>query len=338
MKTTPSPVWHLFSKIIFAAGIVLLACSADKKTVSETPYKTLNYLYKISGSKTVFGIHNREPNATPAIWSEKIQSTTGKYPGLWSGDFLFQAENINNRKKMIDEAVRQWQKGAIVNIMWHACNPALSQPCGWDDQGVKSKLTDAQWKELITDGTVLNSKWKQMMDEVSLHLQFLKDKGVEALWRPLHEMNQGVFWWGGRPGPDGTARLWQITYDYMKKTKGLTNLIWVWDIQDFSSLAADAVSYHPGAAYFDVLALDVYDDGSGYSQAKYDVIVKAAGGKPIAIGECQKYPTPAQLKAQPKWAFFMGWSELVYDHNTVEQLNVLAGADNVITVDEMPGW
>ncbi len=35
-----------------------------------------------------------------------------------------------------------------------------------------------------------------MMDEVSVHLDWLQDNGVEVLWRPLHEMNQGVFWWG----------------------------------------------------------------------------------------------------------------------------------------------
>jgi mannan endo-1,4-beta-mannosidase len=329
------------ANLLLANVLMMAACSPAKKTTTEpvtTGYKTIQYLESISGSKTILGIHNREPNATPAVWTNKVNEVTGKYPGLWSGDFLFQADNINNRKVMIDEALRQWKKGSLVNIMWHACNPALSQPCGWDDKGVKSKLTDAQWKELITDGTALNNNWKRMMDEVSIHLQFLKENGVEVLWRPLHEMNQGVFWWGGRPGPEGTAKLWQLTHDYMKNTKGLTNLVWVWDIQDFKTLASDAVTYNPGAAYFDMLALDVYDDGSGYSQEKYDIIVKAAGGKPIAIGECQKYPTVAQLQAQPKWTFFMGWSELTFQHNTNAQISALANASNIVTLGQMPGW
>lgn len=333
----------LFTGLFLLSAALMPACSAGKEKEAKTDppsktFKVLDYLVKISGKKTLLGIHNREPNATPAVWTEKVHTVTGKYPGLWSGDFLFQADNINNRQTMIDEAARQWKKGAVVNIMWHACNPALAQPCGWDDQGVKSKLSNEQWQELITDGTPLNGKWKKMMDEVSVYLQQLEDKGVEVLWRPLHEMNQGVFWWGGRPGPQGTAKLWQITHDYMTKIKGLSNLIWVWDIQDFKTLASDAETYHPGKAYFDMLALDVYDDGSGYSKEKYDIIVKASGGKPIAIGECQRYPTAAQLKAQPLWTFFMGWSELTFEHNSATDIQALAISENIVTLDQMPGW
>ncbi|QCR21009.1 glycoside hydrolase [Pontibacter sp. SGAir0037] len=308
------------------------------KFIPDTPFKTLRYLYSISGDKTVAGMHNREPNATPARWTEQIKTVTGKYPGLWSGDFLFQAENINNRQTMVNEALAQWRKGAIINIMWHACNPALSQPCGWDNNGVLSSLSDEQWAELITDGTSLNNRWKAMMDEVSVYLQFLEDNGVEVLWRPLHEMNQGAFWWGGRPGPNGTRKLWQITYDYMTQTKGLSNLIWVWDIQDFGSLANDVNTYNPGDAYWDVVALDVYDDGSGFTMAKYNAVASVAGNKPMAIGECQKLPSAAQLAAQPRWTFFMGWSELVFEKNSETEILHLHLSPRVITLDEMPGW
>lgn len=341
--------YNLLAQAILVLGFT--ACTAQKASdgsndgnnnvpepTHRTDSKALNYLYKISGSKTISGIHNREPNATPARWTDEVYTTTGKYPGLWSGDFLFQEENINNRKVMIDEALKQWQKGSIINIMWHACNPALEQPCGWDDKGVKSHLTDAQWKELLTDGSAINMKWKAMMDEVSVHLKFLQDNGVEVLWRPLHEMNQGVFWWGGRPGAEGTRKLWQLTHDYMTKTKGLNNLVWIWDIQDFKTLQQDAVSYNPGADYFDVAALDVYDDGSGYSTDKYNIMNAACNGKPIAIGECQKYPTAETLRAQPKWTFFMGWSELVFSANTTDQIKNVIGASNVLTLDQMPGW
>jgi len=306
-------------------------------TIPTTPYKSLNYLYKISGTKTVAGIHNREPNATPAVWTDKVYSVTGKYPGLWSGDFLFQQDNINDRQTMINEAIDQWNKGALVNIMWHSCNPALAEPCGFDANGVLSKLTNDQWAELATDGSAMNNKWKALVDEVCFYLQQLKDKNVEVLWRPMHEMNQGSFWWAGRPGPTGTRKLYQMLHDYMVKTKGLTNLIWVWDVQDFGSLNDDVNAYNPGADYYDVAALDVYD-GSGYTQAKYNTMVTVAAGKPIAIGECQKLPTAAQLTAQPKWTFFMGWSELEFSNNSDADIKNLHTAPNVITLDKMPGW
>ena len=342
----------LVLKVLAICIVIFLACKkkgGNDGTVVPTPlppvvetiktgFKSLDYLYAVSGKKTLTGIHNREPNATPARWTNEVFEKTGKYPALWSGDFLFQGDNINNRQIMVDEAVKQWKKGAVVNIMWHACNPALSQPCGWDDKGVLSKLTNEQWTELITDGTPLNKKWKVMIDEVSVYLQQLEDQGVEVLWRPYHEMNQGVFWWGGRPGANGTRKLYQLMHDYMKNTKGLSNLIWVWDMQDFANLSSDLTEYNPGAAYWDVAALDIYDDGSGYSNAKYQAMVKISGGKPIAIGECQKLPTAAQLAAQPKWAFFMGWSELQFEKNTLEEIKSVHLTTNTITLDEMPGW
>jgi mannan endo-1,4-beta-mannosidase len=297
-------------------------------------FKTLDYLYKISGKKTIAGIHNREPNDTPAKWTNHMYDVTGKFPALWSGDFLFQQENIANRQIMVNEALNQWKKGAVINIMWHACNPAMDEPCGWDNRGVLSHLTDEQWNELMTEGSPVNKKWKSMMDEVAGYLKYLQDNGVEVLFRPLHEMNQGVFWWGGRPGENGTLKLYRLTHDYLTKTKGLKNLIWIWDIQDFKTLSTDAVNYNPGTDYYDVAALDVYDDSSGYSLEKYHIMNAASKGKPIAIGECQKYPTPAQLTEQPNWTFFMGWSELVFKVNSTDELKALMNAANIVTLDK----
>jgi len=39
-----------------------------------------------------------------------------------------------------------------------------------------------------------------MMDDIAQYLQWLDLNGVEVLFRPLHEMNQNCFWWGGRGG------------------------------------------------------------------------------------------------------------------------------------------
>jgi len=300
-------------------------------------FQVLKYLYRISGKYTIAGTHNKEPNATPARWSNKVDSVTGHFPGLWSGDFLFQQDNIDNRQLMVDEALKQWKNGAVVNIMWHACNPAMEEPCGWDKKGVLSKLTDEQWAEITTDGTPLNLKWKQRVDEVCVYLAFLKKNKVEVLWRPMHEMNQGVFWWGGRPGPNGTRKLYRMMHDYMTKVKNLDNLIWVWDIQDFGTLADDAKVYNPGADYWDVAALDIYDK-TGYTEQKYKVMQSVAGGKPIAIGECAKMPDAETLRRQPDWTFFMVWSELEFQDNSIEAIKAVHHAPNVLTLNEMPGW
>lgn len=301
--------------------------------IKAQEHQVLGFLYSISGKKTVAGQHNKEPNADPDMWTKYIKKTTGKYPALWSGDFLFQQENIDERWTMIKEAKKQWDKGAIINIMWHACPPDHGEPCGWDPGLLNAQLDDGQWKEIITDGTPLNQAWKKRMDDIAVYLQYLKDNGVEVLFRPLHEMNQGKFWWGGRPGPDGTARLYQITHDYLTDIKGLDNLIWVWDMQDMSW---DFEEYNPGDEYWDVFAFDVYDNG--YDKKWYDYILPIAGDKPMAIGECSKLPSPEVLNEQPRWVFFMPWAELVKESNSEEKINKVYNTPQVITLDEMPGW
>ena len=316
----------------------LLTLAFGAAAQEKSKFQVVNFLNSISGRQTLSGTHNNEPNARPALRTNRVDSISGHFPALWSGDFLFQRENIDNRQVMIDEAVRQWKKGAVINIMWHACNPASEEPCGWDNgHGVLSRLTDEQWKQLTTDGSELNKIWKARVDEVCFYLQQLKEKNIEVLWRPMHEMNINAFWWAGRPGPEGTIKLYRMLHDYMVYEKKLTNLIWVWDIQDLNTLTNDALVYRPDPQYWDVAALDVYDK-SGYTEAKYQTMLQASGGKPIAIGECEVFPSSEQLRVQPKWTFFMVWSDQEFKCNTPTQIKAIHTAPNVLTLDKMPGW
>lgn len=315
-------------KLIIVLVLIIIA-SASYSQSSQV----LDYLYSISGKKTLAGQHNKEPNCEPTKWTNFIKEITGKYPALWSGDFLFQQNNIDERWAMIHEAKKQWENGAVINLMWHACPPDEGEPCAWDPGLLNAQLDDNQWKELITKGTPLNEKWKQRMDDIAVYLQYLEDNKVEVLFRPLHEMNQGKFWWGGRPGSDGTAKLYRIIHDYFTVTKGLTNLVWIWDMQDMSR---DFEAYNPGNKYWDVFGFDVYD--RGYDASWYNYILPIVGDKPMAIGECAKLPTPAVLYAQPRWVFFMPWAELVKESNTVEEIIEIYNNTQVITRDEMPGW
>jgi len=296
-------------------------------------FQTLDFIKSISGKKTLAGQHNKEPNADPDKWTRFIKETTGQYPALWSGDFLFQQDNIDNRWKMIHEAKNQWDHGAVINLMWHACPPDEGEPCGWDPGLLNAQLDDEQWAELITEGTALNKLWKERMDDVAVYLQYLEDNGVEVLFRPFHEMNQGLFWWGGRPGPRGTAELFRITHDYFTSIKGLSNLIWVWDMQDMSR---DFEEYDPGKEYWDIFGFDIYDQG--YDISWYNYILPIVGDKPMAIGECSRLPSPEILEAQPRWVFFMPWAELVKQSNTREQIIEIYDHPVVIGREEMPGW
>jgi hypothetical protein len=154
----------------------------------------------------------------------------------------------------------------------------------------------------------------------------------------LEQMNQGVFWWAGRKGQSGTSQLYRLTRDYLVKQKGIKNVVWVWNVQDFGSLGSDVYDYHPGSSHYDIASLDIY---GAFDQWKYDAMVKISnenGGKPIAIGECAKLPSASQISSQPKWVFFMSWSELTFTDNSVSTLQSIYGRSDVLTLEEMPGW
>jgi hypothetical protein len=129
------------------------------------------------------------------------------------------------------------------------------------------------------------------------------------------------------------ASIREERYGRHRSTKGLTNLTWAWDVQDLDFTWAD---YDPGDGYWDVFAMDMY--GDGYTTQKYTTMLQIAGQKPIAIRECETLPTAHELAAQPRWTFFMAWAELVQSGNSVQQIQDLYNAANIVTLGQMPGW
>jgi mannan endo-1,4-beta-mannosidase len=310
----------------------------DAGPVAPSPRdELLGFLQGISGKKTLSGEHNREAGEGDFI--QAIHDVTGHYPALWGGDFLYESDAIQNRPNVISYLTNGWKGGAVISLMYHACPPTQGEACDWQG-GVLSSLTDAQWSDLVTDGGTLNGVWKKRLDAIAPYFQQLKDAGMAALFRPHHEMNQGVFWWAGRKGTGGTAALYRVTHDYLVKDKGLDNIVWVWSVQDIWDSATNSwnfAAYDPGAAYWDVMSLDFYD-GAGYTADKYSAMLAVAGNKPIAIGECPTLPTSDELKAQPRWTYFMGWAELVQQNDSNTAITSVYTAPNVLTQDGMPGW
>jgi mannan endo-1,4-beta-mannosidase len=144
------------------------------------------------------------------------------------------------------------------------------------------------------------------------YLRQLKDAGVPVLFRPFHEMNETWNWWGGRSGANGGAKIYQQMRDYFD-SQGLTNLIWVWNVQD--NPAGGWAGYYPGANYVDVVSLDVWYKGFP-SSGDYQQLQSIAGSKPIAIAEMGKVPDASLLQSQTRWSYFMIWSEQLRQNNT----------------------
>ena len=85
----------------------------------------------------------RDP-CSPSQFTGQMHDLTGKYPAFWSGDFLFEADDIAHRQTMIDQAKTEWSHGAVVQLMFHACAPDATEPCSWDPGLLHHPLSDAQ--------------------------------------------------------------------------------------------------------------------------------------------------------------------------------------------------
>jgi mannan endo-1,4-beta-mannosidase len=293
-------------------GLVVAPAQAFPWTSKAT---VISYLQSISGQKIVAGQHNKEPAGQPAQYTKRVHDITGVWPGLWGGDFLFAASDVSNRQTVINQAKTEWTNGSLVALTWHVCPPTVGSSCSWE--AVNSNLTDTQWSQLITNGTALNNAWKSRLDEIVPYLQQLDDAGIPAIFRPLHEMNEQWPWWGGRSGPNGSAKLFQITRDYLDGYKGLGNIIWAWNVQDNPN--GNFSAYYPGDNYVDIVTLDAwYKNFPSYQE--YSSLLAIAPGKPIALGEVGKMPTESQLASQPKWSYFMHWSEQLETNNTHQDI------------------
>jgi mannan endo-1,4-beta-mannosidase len=302
--------------LALALGSALLAPAAAVPDQAQafparTKASVIQYLQSITGKNIVSGQHNKEPASAPAQYTQQVKDITGQYPGLWGGDLLFTGQDAANRQRVVDQAKTEWANGSLVALSWHACPPTGPSTCAFDG-GVKSSITDAQFQQIVTGGTALNGTWRQRMAEVVPYLKQLKDAGVPVLFRPFHEMNETWNWWGGRPGANGGAKIYQQMKDYFD-SQGLTNLIWVWNVQD--NPQGGWANYYPGASYVDVVSLDVwyknYPSSSDYQQMQ-----TIAGSKPIAIAEMGKVPDSALLQSQTRWSYFMIWSEQLRGNNT----------------------
>ncbi|WP_169501838.1 glycosyl hydrolase [Kribbella catacumbae] len=336
----------------------------------------VDYLNSISGKGTLSAMHHDQSYSNPAmadVLHQRVANEFGVYPAFYGADFLTGQRTVPFRQNMINEVNRQWANGNLVQIMFHVSPPQYSVAeeiegdWGGDSAGetmtgpnrIYSFLYEDQWKQLMTDGTPLNLNWKSRMDEYARYLQQLEDAGVTVMLRPFHEMNQHVFWWGGRPGLKGSAGLYRMFHDYLEKEKGLSNIVWVWNVQDLpvdygwtagdpkfdryegvagglSEYDADTWdSFNPGKGYYDVLSVDFYDP-EGYVQRHYDQAKRIADrdGKPMIIGETFVFPSQPEFAAQPDWALAMPWGIRTWNYNTKEAMATFY--ENSIPSSQLP--
>jgi len=144
-------------------------------------------------------------------------------------------------------------------------------------------------------------------------------------------MNGGWFWWGGRPGKNGSAALYRQIYDRFVNVHHLDNLVWVWNVNAPNADWVPIAEYYPGPQYADVVTMDIYGE---FKQDFYTSMLTLAAGKPIALAEVGGLPTPEILDKQPRWAYFMCWSEIIRTGNPLDKVLAVYHAPRMVNRDD----
>lgn len=287
----------------------------------------LTFLYSIKGRYTLSGQHNYPHELTRS--SDSTLAITGKYPAVWGSDFI----DPKYRQQIVDEAIRQYKRGSVITLMYHMVKPFDPDSLGFT-KGVEGKITEDQWKEIITPGTKYYKDFIGKIDAVAIYLLELKKAHVPVLWRPFHEMNGGWFWWGDKQGKDGFRKLWMIMYKRYTKHFKLNNLLWVWSPNSPRATPGDEAdaykNYFPGIKYVDVLAADIYHND--FRKSNQDGLLALAHGKPVAMGEVGEVPTPEILKQRPDWCWFLIWARYNWENNSHKAMRTLFDDPQVISL------
>lgn len=332
-----------------ASSIALAACKSESKPVltahdpvnpNITPEakELLAFLYKQRGNGVLTGQHSYPLYSD--VFVERVENLTGEHPAVYGQDFGYSKmgslDGINFRQRVIDNAIKWHEKGAIITLMWHAVPPTQEEYfTEWKgDNCIQSSLTDDEWKQLLTDGTEINNRWKSQVDVIAYFLKQLQYQNIPVIWRPYHEMNGDWFWWGKRPGEEGYQALYRMLYDRLTNYHHINNLLWVFNANEVGSPnVGEYKDFYPGDDVVDILATDIYH--TEFKGDDCEMLELLGKGKLTAWGEVGKMPTPDDVKKHKNMSWFMTWCEFLEKDNTWQEANDIYKSDATITLDEL---
>ncbi len=153
------------------------------------------------------------------------------------------------------EICAQHERGGIVTISWHPCNPVNGK--------YHKDLSGKPVKAILKKRGAAKKTFDQWLDRVAAFLASLKDHNgqlVPVIFRPWHEMTGDWFWWGSSAcTTDQYKQLYIYTYRYMQ-AKGLNNIVWCYSPgADSRETEQRYMACYPGDAYVDIIGVDIYD-------------------------------------------------------------------------------
>ncbi len=289
--------------------------------------KLLDYLEGVYGKKTLSGISDYGGG-----W-QTIQAVSGREPAVYTTDAFGWnkpkwGESYDGVMRRMLARCRYWwqEKGGVVAMQFHWGRPGLAHGSAWSGKGPKGTGPYDVGKA-VTPGTREHRETMDDLRRTADYLEELADARVPVLWRPLHEIDGGWFWWTDKERPENTARLWRMIFEYFTTERELHNLIWIYNAAHvagairkqnlpFAEQVPFRKRYYPGGRYVDIGSIDIYPNArAGYPQpteatypGAFEMTRAICPGKIIAMAETSALCNPDMLAEKgPPWLYCLPW-------------------------------
>jgi len=310
--------------VLICLHTVSLAIEPANPNLCQEGKELLAFFESIYGKQVLAG-YNVYPH-TPDDYQQ-----TARQAAIWGRDIRWLGD--------VEEVVSHVRAhGYFLTLHWHWF---FDEDSAW----TRERKKPVDLAKVITPGTQEHETLMKELAATADVLERLQKEGIVVLWRPLHEIDGGWFWWTNLNHPENTAELWRIMFRYFTDERKLNNLIWVYSagVGDLKKKPAEwRRRFYPGDAYVDISGIDIYgvdpkNDETPYWDY-YKLMEEVSPGKMLALCECDAIPNPDKMAAgkTPKWLYALPWWGCPSPRRSVEWARFTMGHELVLTLDEIP--
>jgi len=318
-------------------------CAVLPVTPNASPQakNLLCYLYQQYGNHVLSGQQEANWNANPTNISW-YNSNGMKSPAILGSDFMYtNGVSCSSVTPSTTRAIAYWNAGGLIMFRYHMGLPGAGLTCKDDCYKDAPNCAEpsggapsaAFFTNVVTAGTPENTSLNAKLDYVAVQIKAMEDANVPIILALFHETQKNSwFWWGMTSSGASFIKLYTYAFDYLTKTKGLTNIIW---LMPFSGQPSS--DFFPGPTIVDFSGGDTYGSDQPFKSLYSSCKSFMGNTMPIALHETGLIPTPsAMFPTSAPWILFNIWAGFETSNNTVANIKSVYSDSHTITRDLVP--